>query len=75
LPDTKSDMAIPMLLGDKLIGVLDVQSDMTDRFTTQDVHIKTILAEQIAVTVENARSPKCSVLAMKRSVLSPSPWT
>jgi len=56
LPDTKSEMAIPMLLGDKLIGVLDVQSEKLNRFTDQDVYIKTILAEQIAVAVENARA-------------------
>ncbi|MDX1991443.1 MAG: GAF domain-containing protein [bacterium] len=56
LPETKSEMAIPMIIGERLIGVLDVQADVVNRFTPEDVRIKTALADQIAVAVENARS-------------------
>jgi signal transduction histidine kinase len=55
LPDTRSEMAIPMIMGDRLIGVLDVQSEYVDRFTPADVRLKTTLAAQIAVAVENAQ--------------------
>ena len=55
LPDTRSELAVPMIVGEEVIGVLDVQADMPDRFTDQDVLIKTTLAEQIAVAVQNAR--------------------
>ena len=55
LPDTRSEMAVPMIVGDKVIGVLDVQSDRTDRFSQEDVHIQTTLAGQIATALENAR--------------------
>jgi GAF domain-containing protein len=37
------------------LGVLDVQSDVINRFTEEDVRIKTTLAGQIAVALENAR--------------------
>ncbi len=56
LPDTKSEMAVPLVVGERLVGVLDVQSDQTGYFTPDEVKIKTTLADQIAVAVENARS-------------------
>lgn len=55
LPRTRSEMAVPMVIGDELIGVLDVQADTLNRFTEQDIKIKTILAGQLAVAVANAR--------------------
>ncbi|MCC7447571.1 MAG: GAF domain-containing protein, partial [Anaerolineae bacterium] len=55
LPETRAETAIPMIVGDKLVGVLDTQANTVDRFTPDDVRIKTILAEQIAVAVQNAR--------------------
>ena len=55
LPDTKSEMAIPMVVGNDIIGVLDVQGDTANRFTDEDIRIKTTLAEQIAVAIQNAR--------------------
>jgi PAS domain S-box-containing protein len=58
LPETKSEMALPIVAGDKLIGVLDVQANIFGRFTEEDVRIKTTLAGQIAVAVENARAFK-----------------
>ena len=54
LPETASEMAIPMMVGDELIGILDVQSTRVDRFTAEDVRIKSTLAQQIAVAVTNA---------------------
>ncbi|MEO8610624.1 MAG: GAF domain-containing protein [Chloroflexota bacterium] len=56
LPNTKSELAVPMVVGDKLIGVLDVQSGITNRFSEDDVRIQGTLADQIAVAVENARA-------------------
>ncbi|MCB9438143.1 MAG: GAF domain-containing protein [Anaerolineales bacterium] len=55
LPRTRSEMAVPMVIGDELIGILDVQGDTLNRFTEQDIKIKTILASQLAVAVANAR--------------------
>jgi len=56
LPDTLSEMSIPMVVGDRLVGILDVQASVYNRFTEEDVRIKTTLASQIAVAIENARS-------------------
>ncbi|MDX2075055.1 MAG: GAF domain-containing protein [bacterium] len=56
LPNTKSEMAIPMIVGEKLIGVLDVQSDKENRFNQEDIQVKTTLASQVAIAVENARA-------------------
>jgi PAS domain S-box-containing protein len=55
LPDTAAEMAVPMIAGERVLGVLDVQSDQVGRFTQQDVNIKTTLAEQVATALENAR--------------------
>jgi GAF domain-containing protein len=56
LPETKSEQAVPMIVGDKVLGVLDVQSELLNRFTEIDVNIKTTLAAQVAVALQNART-------------------
>jgi GAF domain-containing protein len=56
LPDTHSEMAVPMIAGDRLVGILDVQDDDPDRFSAEDVNILTTLAAQVAVSLQNARS-------------------
>jgi len=56
LPRTRAEMAVPMLVSGKVIGVLDVQSEQVNRFTDTDVNIQTTLASQVAVALENARS-------------------
>ncbi len=55
LPNTQAEMAIPMILGDKLVGVLDLQADKVDSFTHEDLKIQRTLASQIAIAIENAR--------------------
>ena len=56
LPDTRSEMAVPMIVGDTLLGVLDVQSTEIDRFDSSDMKIQATLAAQISVALENVRS-------------------
>lgn len=51
----RSELAIPMVLGDRLIGVFDVQSAAVDRFSTEDQNVLITLAEQIAIAVRNAQ--------------------
>ena len=55
LPNTRAELAIPLIVGDRVLGVLDVQSDQVDHFTQQDVIIQTTLAAQIATALDNAR--------------------
>ena len=56
LPDTRSELAVPMTVGGNVIGVFDIQSDQVGRFTDSDVNIQTTLAAQLAASVQNARS-------------------
>lgn len=55
LPETRSEMAVPIIVGEQVLGVLDVQAQIVDRFTEQDVQIHTTLAAQTAVALQNAR--------------------
>lgn len=55
LPKTRSELAIPMIVADQVLGVLDFQSDHLNRFTDEDVQIKTTLAEQIAVALQTSQ--------------------
>lgn len=52
LPNTKSEMAIPLKVEKDTIGVLDVQSDKTQAFTTDNVAVIQILADQLAIAIE-----------------------
>jgi len=53
--DVRSELAVPMLLKDRCIGVFDLESPELDAFTKRDVEILTLLASQAAVAIENAR--------------------
>lgn len=54
LPQTRSEMAVPMIVGERLLGVLDVQAEEPDRFQPDDVLVHRILAAQLAVATQNA---------------------
>jgi phosphoserine phosphatase RsbU/P len=54
VPDVRSELVIPMMLKDRCIGVLDLESPELDAFTKRDVEILTVLASQAAVAIENA---------------------
>lgn len=55
LPNTRSELAVPILVGDNLIGVFDVQSDVIGRFTESDISVQTTLASQLATSIQNVR--------------------
>ena len=55
VPDVRSELAIPLLLKDRCIGVFDLESPELDAFSKRDVEILTLLAGQAAVAIENAR--------------------
>jgi putative methionine-R-sulfoxide reductase with GAF domain len=56
LPDTRSELAVPMIVGERVIGVLDIQSDKVGRFTDADVSVATTLASLVATSIQNVRS-------------------
>ena len=55
LPDTRSELALPLRVGDRTIGALDVQSTELSAFTEDDITTLQTMADQLAVAIENAR--------------------
>jgi GAF domain-containing protein/HAMP domain-containing protein len=55
LPDTRSEIAIPLTLDDEIIGALDVQSSTPSAFGAEDLAALSGLAEQITIALQNAR--------------------
>ncbi len=56
LPDTRSEMALPLLRkGNEVIGVLDAQSRDANAFSQEDVRALSTLADQVAIAIENSR--------------------
>jgi GAF domain-containing protein len=55
LPATRSEAAIPLIIGEKNIGVLDVQSQVSSAFSEADINVLSTLANLVAVAIENAR--------------------
>jgi len=55
LPDTRSEMALPLSVRGQTIGVLDVQSTKPGAFTEGDANTLGILGDQVAIAIENAR--------------------
>jgi PAS domain S-box-containing protein len=54
LPDTRSEIAIPLIVGERVLGAVDVQSTKIGAFQEDDVAILQILADQLAIAVLNA---------------------
>lgn len=55
LPDTRSEMALPLEVRDRVIGVLDVQSVEPAAFSDDDVSVLQTMADQVALAIDNAR--------------------
>ena len=55
LPDTRSEMALPLFLAGNITGALDVQSTASNAFTAEDIDVLTILADQVSLAIQNAR--------------------
>ena len=56
LPDTHAELAVPMIVGDELLGVLDVQSEYVDAFSEESANIQMTLASQVATALQNAQA-------------------
>lgn len=55
LPLTRSEVALPLLIRSKVLGVLDIQSEKPQAFEIDDVDVLQALADQVAVAIDNAR--------------------
>jgi phosphoserine phosphatase RsbU/P len=54
-PETRSELAVPMIYKDRVIGVMDLESPQLNYFTPDHVQVLSILAAHLAVSMENAR--------------------
>ena len=52
---TRSELTLPVMLSDELVGVLDIQSPVINAFDENDVRVMKTIADQIAIAIENAR--------------------
>ncbi len=55
LPTTRSEIAIPLRIGENVIGILDVQSEQTGAFDENDIELLSIVADQVSIAIQNAR--------------------
>lgn len=55
LPKTNSELAVPLRKGNQVLGVLDIQSEQRNRFTPAEVKLMQSIANQTAITLDNAR--------------------
>lgn len=55
LPETHSEMALPLRSEGHIVGALDVQSKETGAFTEDDIQMLSLLANQVSLAIENAR--------------------
>ncbi len=70
LPLTRSEIALPLKVQGRVIGVLDAQSAVESAFADEDVLVLTILADQVVAAIENARSfDQLTALAEENRVL------
>lgn len=54
-PDIRSEVAIPLMAQDRVVGVMDLESEQVGKFTEDHVRLLALLAPQIAGSIENAR--------------------
>ena len=54
-PETRSEMAVPMMYKSRVVGVMDLESPQLNYFTPDHVQVLSILAAHLAVSIENAR--------------------
>jgi len=76
LPETRSEMALPLKVGERVIGALDVQSVQEAAFDEDDVAILRVMADQLAVVIEKARLFERTQAALEerlRTVVSSAP--
>ena len=65
LPDTRSEAAIPLRIGTRIVGVIDIQSIQKDAFSQNDISVLQSLGDQVAVAIDNARSYELSQQLIK----------
>jgi PAS domain S-box-containing protein len=58
LPETKAEAAIPLKIGRRVVGAVDLQATEVNAFTDEDIAVLQLLSDQFATAIDNARSYK-----------------
>ncbi len=69
MPETRSELAVPLQTGGRVLGAIDVQSSAPDAFGPQDVEVLQTLADQLSAAILNARLTELSATAADRARL------
>jgi GAF domain-containing protein/HAMP domain-containing protein len=55
LPNTRSEITLPLRVGEEIVGALDVQSTEANAFLQEDINILSTLADQVSIAIQNAQ--------------------
>jgi phosphoserine phosphatase RsbU/P len=55
VPDVRSELAVPLIIKNRLIGVIDIESYEPNKFTEENMRLLTLIASRMAIGIENAR--------------------
>ena len=69
LPQTRSELTLPLHVGEEIIGALDVQSTQPNAFFPEDINILSTLADQVSIAIQNAQQFEQTRQALSESEL------
>ena len=75
LPETRSEMCLPLKVNEVIIGALDIQSTEANAFTEEDYSVLSILADQVAIAIQIARSNEETKRALQEAEIASSQLT
>ncbi|MCL5671321.1 MAG: GAF domain-containing protein, partial [Acidobacteria bacterium] len=55
MPNVQSELAVPLILKNRVVGIIDLEADTPDFFTDQHIYLLELLASRMAMAIENAR--------------------
>lgn len=67
LPLTRSEMTLPLMVSDRIIGALDVQSVKSDAFEEEDIKLFSTLADQVAIAIQNNEFFQQTTIALEEA--------
>lgn len=70
LPETRSQLVLPLKVKEIVIGALDIQSVQPNAFTEEDTSILSILADQAAIAIQNANSAEQALNALRNAEIA-----
>ena len=77
LPETRSEVALPLIARDEIIGVLDLQSSKPEAFSEEDIDTFQVMADQIAMAIVNTRllAESEAIIAQLQAISSDSAYS